>query len=426
MPTGADAAALSGMQAAGYKMTSIGNNVSNADTVGYKKEQANFYTIVAGLTSSTTFASGGVGAIPLRQANEQGLLSATTSGTDIAVSGNGFFVVGKLGGLTTGQTNSFAFTRAGSFMPDKQGYLCNTAGYYLQAWPTDTSGVPIATDLNSLNQLQTARINQIAGITTPTTEIDLKINLPADAAIGDVETTNIEVYNSLGEANTLTFSWTKQTTNPLAWNLAISVPGATITQGTTAGAAYTGVPVLFNGSGQPISYGGGATPPAIAVTWDSSAIPSKLNLTLGTAGTSDGISCCAGPYAQTLVDQDGNGVGQLNGISINENGIVSATFDNGQSLNIFMIPLANFAAPHQLAAQNGNVWSQTDASGEYLLSAAKSAGMGSIESNALEQSTVDLAEQFTDMMETERYYSSNVKVIQTTENMFNDLKRIKQ
>lgn len=99
MPTGADAAALSGMQAAGYKMTSIGNNVSNADTVGYKKEQANFYTIVAGLTSSTTFASGGVGAIPLRQANEQGLLSATTSGTDIAVSGNGFFVVGKLGGL---------------------------------------------------------------------------------------------------------------------------------------------------------------------------------------------------------------------------------------------------------------------------------------------------------------------------------------
>jgi len=423
---GADSAALSGLKAADQKMTSIGNNVSNANTDGYKKELASFSTIVAGTTNPKSFASGGVTATPLRLASEQGLLKATTSGTDVAVSGNGFFVVGKQGALAAGLTNEFSFTRAGSFLPDKQGYLGNVAGYYLQGWPTDTAGVPTVTDLNSVNQLQTVRVNQIAGITTPSTAMELKVNLPSDKPINGTERTSIEVYNSLGEANTLLYTWTKTIDSPLTWDLTVTTPNGVITQGAGAGAPYANIPVVFNGNGQPVSYGGAAAPPNIFVTWTTAANPSNLALNLGTVNTSDGISCRSGGYAETLVTQNGKGVGQLSGIQINEEGIVAALFDNGQTLNIFKIPLANFASPHQLASKDGNVWGQTDGSGGFLLAAAKSAGMGSLKSNALEQSTVELADEFTRMMETERYYSSNVKVIQTTESMFNDLKQLKR
>lgn len=426
MAIGADSAALSGLQAAGQKMTTIGNNVSNADTDGYKSQKASFYSIVAGISSQNSFNSGGVGAVPLSHADEQGMLTATNSGTDIAVSGNGFFIVGKLGAVPSGQTNEFSFTRAGSFLPDKQGYLRNTAGYYLQAWPTDTNGDPTVTNQNSLTELQTARVNQIAGLSTPSSSINLKVNLPSTDAIAATETTQLEVYDTLGASNTLTFTWTMAVLDPLTFNLTIDSPSGTVTQDTSGGAAYSNIPVVFNGSGQPVSYGGAATPPDIYIVWNTAADDSTITLDLGAINTSNGITCTAGNYAELLKEQNGNGVGQFSGISIGEDGVVSALFDNGQSIRIFKIPLANFAAPHKLAAVNGNVFQQTDGSGSYLLAAAKTSGLGGIKSNALEMSTVELANELTEMMKVERYYSGNVKVIQTTQEMFNDLKQIKR
>jgi flagellar hook protein FlgE len=183
--------------------------------------------------------------------------------------------------------------------------------------------------------------------------------------------------------------------------------------------------VEFDGAGKPLKYNGVTNPPPnIFVTWNSAANPSTFTLNLGDLNTADGITCNAGPYSETLVTQDGNGPGQLTGIAMSEEGLVSAIFSNGQTLNIFLVPLANFAAPHKLSPGNGNVWTQTNASGSFLLATAKSAGMGSIMANSLEQSTVELAQQLTKMMEVERFYSSNVQVIKADENMFNDLKQL--
>jgi len=252
------------------------------------------------------------------------------------------------------------------------------------------------------------------------------VNLSSDLPLASTERTSLTVYNSLGEASPLVCDWVKTSMNPLEWSLTISDVTGVITQnsGANAGQLYANVPVRFDGNGMPTSYGGAATPPDLLVTWNSAATPSVIKLNLGTVGQSNGISCRSGPYSETFVTQNGQGVGQFEDIDINEDGVVSALFSNGQSLKIFKVPLANFASPHQLSAQNGNVWGQTDASGGFLLASAKTAGMGSIKSYALEQSTVELADELTDMMETERYYSGCIKVIQATENMFNDLKQL--
>lgn len=415
---------LSALRAGEQAFGVVGDNLANSSTVGAKASEVKFKGIVSGTANPNSFSAGGVKAMPFRNAGAQGLLKATASEKDIAISGNGFFVVGKLGEVAVNAQNEFAFTRAGSFMPDKQGYLVNSAGFYLQGWRTNTSGVPNATDLNSLNELETIRINQIAGVTTPTSMIELKLNLPSGAAIGNIERTSISTYNSLGEPNTLTLTWTKSSNSPLEYTLDVTTASGAVTQGNTAN-AYTGIIVRFDGNGQPVSFSGQPTPPDIHIAWaNSAALPGHMSLDLGDANTSNGIGCRSGGYSEILTYQDGNGPGQLIGIDINETGIVSALFSNGQSSKMFKIPLANFASPHQLSSKDGNVWGQTDASGGFLLATAKSAGLGAIKSNSLEQSTVELADELTKMMEIGRFYSSNVKVIQADDQMFNDLKTL--
>lgn len=427
---GADASAITGLRAAESLMTTVGDNVANSVTDGYKKLDCRFSSVVAGSNNPNSFSAGGVRAKPLRLANEQGLLRATNSATDLAISGNGFLVIGKNAEVAAGASNEFAFTRAGSFLPDKQGYLRNTAGFYLQGWKTGTNGVPTAADLNSLTNLETIRVNTIAGISTPTTQVTLKLNLPENKAGGGTERTAMEIYDSLGEPHALSFLWTKVAPanpgDPITWNLTVTAVGGTVTQNTGLGAAYTNIPIVFDGEGKPTTFGGNPNPPQIFIDWGNAALDSTVALDLGTAGQSNGVTSRYGDYAETLVDQNGKAVGQLTGLEVNEEGIVSALFSNGQALKIYKVPLANFASPHQLASKDGNVWGQTDLSGNYLLAAAKSAGMGSLKSNALEQSTVELASEFTRMMEAQRFYSGNIKVIQTTEEMFAKLEQLKR
>lgn len=422
--------ALSALRAGEQAFGSTSLNISNASTDGFKTEEAKFVTLLTNSASTKGFSSGGVQACAVRNASEQGLLKATGSAKDIAISGNGFFVVGKKGGLAAGTTNDFSFTRAGSFVEDKEGYLKNTAGYFLQGWRTDTDGVPTATDLNSLNQLETIRTNQIAGISAASTKVELKLNLPSQKPVNGTENTTVEIYNSLGEANTLSFTWEKTADNPLAvprtigWNVIVTVTNGTVTQGAAAGGAAYTIPIVFDGEGRPVSFNGTPQPPQIYITWNSAANPNVMDLSLGTVNTSDGISCRAGEYQRTFVNQDGRSAGKLTNVEVNEDGIVSAIFSNGQALKIYKIPMANFSSPHQLASKDGNVWGQTDSSGGFLLSAANSTGMGSIKSNSLEQSTVEISRELTKMMEISRFYSSNIKAIQADDEMFNDLKQL--
>ena len=158
----------------------------------------------------------------------------------------------------------------------------------------------------------------------------------------------------------------------------------------------------------------------------TNASTNTISLSLGTANSLDGITCKAGAYNLSYLDQNGVKFGNFNGIKIGEDGLVTASFDNGQSLYIYKIPLAAFANPNSMDSLSGDVFSQNRASGTYLLKTAGSGGMGGIASQQLEASNVDLATEFSNMIIAQRAFSANAKVISTADEMLSILETIKR
>jgi flagellar hook protein FlgE len=232
---GALSAGVSGMNAQSNDLALISDNIANINTIGYKGSFGEFSTLVTQQSLPNSYAAGGVQFNRIGQFGNQGILQSTSSPTDMAVSGKGFFVVNTNAG--SANSSQLLFTRAGSFTTDSQGNLVNTAGYYLEGWPTDASGTPTTSNTSVLSNLQTVNISGVSGSATPTTNIALGINLPAADDSGSSHTTNVEVFDSLGVAHDVAFDWTKSTVNQ--WNFSTQVP---------TGASMI---VALNSSGQP-------------------------------------------------------------------------------------------------------------------------------------------------------------------------------
>ncbi len=180
--------------------------------------------------------------------------------------------------------------------------------------------------------------------------------------------------------------------------------------------------IIFNGDGTPSAI----TFPAVAISaWTTGANDSSVALNLGTVNTAGGVTQFAGEFALSSIDQNGVTFGGFVGVNIAEDGKVTAVFDNGEQLAIYQLPLALFANPNGLDAVTGNAFRQTDRSGDILLQQAATGGSGSVASSALESSTVDLAEEFTKMITTQRAYSAAAKIITTADEMLEELIRIR-
>ncbi|MFN4281210.1 MAG: flagellar hook protein FlgE [Alphaproteobacteria bacterium] len=233
---GAMYAGVSGLNAQSQAMSVISDNIANVNTTGYKATASRFSTLVTQQSLTHSYAPGGVLFNRVAQIDGQGLLQSSTSATDLAISGDGFFVVRGLS--NAGAADPFYYTRAGSFTPDAAGFLRNTAGYYLMGWETDATGQPLNGNITALTSLEAVNVSGVAGTATPTTEISMGINLPGGAAVGDNYITNVQIYDSLGVTHDLAFNWTKNTLN--AWGLDIAVPsGAThLTLTDASGDAY--------------------------------------------------------------------------------------------------------------------------------------------------------------------------------------------
>lgn len=223
---------VSGLTAQSSAMGAISDNITNVSTVGYKNTSINFQTLVTKQTSSTFYSAGGVQSRPRQAVDVQGLLQASTSQTDIALSGGGFFVVNSSNNPTL--NDPYFYTRAGSFKMDSEGFLSNASGQYLQAWPTDASGNVIPanstltqTNLNviSSDYLQTVNLSRVSGSAAATSQIAIGANLPANANTGDLHKTDAQFFDSLGEARTVSFQYTKYAENQ--WDLKIEPPQGT-------------------------------------------------------------------------------------------------------------------------------------------------------------------------------------------------------
>ena len=414
---GAMYSAVSGLAAQSQALGVISDNISNVNTIGYKGTSSNFGTLVTAASIENAYSPGGVRMTPYQHVDQQGLLQSSGSPTDIAIVGNGLFVVNEA--AASGFGNNYLFTRAGSFNADKDGNLVNPAGYYLQGWPLDSTGsLPASTTV--LTSLETVNVANLTGTAVPTSNIEMRLNLPSTAADGDTYSATVQIFDSLGNPHNLQIDFVYDAATP-QWNITVQDPtlvSTGVTSGTVTAVARS---ITFNGDGTPDVI----TFPDIDITWTATtANPSTIAANVGTSGLTDGITQFAGEFALSFIDQDGVRFGAFTNVSIDEDGVVSALFDNGERVDIYQLPLARFSNPNGLQPANGNAYLQTIRSGDVLLLQANTGGAGTIASQALEGSTVDLAEQFTNMIVTQRAYSANAKIITTADEMLEELIRI--
>ena len=560
---------VSALNAQSQSMSMIADNISNVNTVGYKASVARFETLVTSTASDTTFTPGGVRARRLALVDQRGLVQSSTSKTDLAIGGAGFFVVNSL----SDGTGSTLFTRAGSFLPDSLGNLVNSSGFFFQGWRLDAAGrlpgtagnITNTTSSADLASLETVNVNSISGVAAGTTEVSMGANLTAsqlsfagplvtsltksitaatdmatdfslangntftvdsgavsvtfeyqsapvpasnqfstlaelqalingiaglsasiggstaDATLtinGDDSREDLVITNNVGSPGTnifggaspVTFAKTydaTSTTNNLAsgsvsahfsravrvfdaqgtghdlqvsflkvagntWEVEVIANPASevaISSPKVNGQIATGT-ITFNGDGSLAAIATDLSEPK-TLSWTNGASASIISFDFGTPGIigfgqTDGLSQFDGGFNVAFVNQNGSEVGELTGISITDEGFVIATFSNGQTQKVFKVPVATFADVSKLEAQNGNVFAQTEDSGQFNLREAGKGGSGLIAPSALELANVDLGTEFTNMIITQRAFSASSKVITTVDDMLDELIRIKR
>jgi flagellar hook protein FlgE len=426
---------VSGLNAQSNALGIISDNISNVNTVGYKGSKAAFSTLVTQSASETAYAPGGVQPRPLQGIDQQGLLQGSTNATDLAISGNGFFLVNESANPDVG--DDFMFTRAGEFRADKEGNLVNTAGLYLRGWPLDDDGnLPAAQQ--AISSTETVNISNLSGLPRATSELELGANLPSGAANGESVTSTAQVFDALGNPHDLTFTFTKTAAGE--WEFTVDSPdaaaitavadnGAGTNLNDITSATGTAVPLQFDGTGAPDA-GVAATVenliPQITIDWDNAAGNNAENnvidLNLGAGGEFSGLTNFATDFTGfTELDQNGLQFGHFTGVQVDQDGVVTAVFDNGRRKDIYQLPVAMFNNPNGLEARSGNAFLQTNKSGDFLLSRAGVGGAGAIAPSSLEASTVDLGTEFTNMITTQRAYSASTKVITTSDEMLQEL-----
>jgi flagellar hook protein FlgE len=429
---------VAGLTANSQALSIASSNIANVNTVGYKAGEADFSTLLAASSGGGDVSSSGVTANTTQNVSMQGLLTSTTSATDLAISGNGFFVVSS---TPSTDSTAFDYTRAGSFTPDANGDLQNAGGYYLMGWQLDANG-DVPSDRNDLVPIN---INSLSGKAEPTTSITIAANLQSSTAIDSTYTAGgiaagtdtpafqrtVNVYDSQGGVEPLQISYVKTGADQWAYEISYQGDSSNIT-GTNPIATGT---VNFNTDGTLAGVtdttGGTSTPSStgtvsVTIPWSASSglANQAVSLNMGTLGSSDGLTQF--DSASTLVSSsvDGALFGSLSGVSIDSDGYVTAQFSNGLTQNIYKLPLATFANPDGLNEISGNAYTASQNSGTPTISEASTGGAGTLSSKALESSTVDLATEFTNLITTQRAYSASARIVTTADQMLQQLMQL--
>ena len=454
---------VNGINAQSTRIGTISDNISNVNTVGYKQADTNFESLLnydPHLYSGNSGVYSPSGAIAKTRTliGGQGILNPTTNSTDIGVSGNGLLVV-KAAPDGDNTTNNLLYTRAGAFTPDLAGNLKNTSGYFLQGWRLDADGnLPAGLDTSTLDtgtalsSLETINIAKISDTPRATTLVSLSANLDATQTAIDPtaydatdETKNmasgsitpqysqdVKIIDSTGAAHNFTIGFVKTAIN--TWSVEVYAKSITDLGGTPTTKQIATGTITFNGEdGTPASISPSLTGP-IAINWSNAAAdPGEVSFNYGTAGQpfgtpgatvigrTDGLTQLSSAYNLRSLDQNGTEAGNLENVSIDNEGYVSAVYDNDTSRRLFKIPLAQFRDPDQLTSISGNVYTENSSTGNPSFVAINQSTQGKVVGNTLEQSTVQLEEQLTDLVIAQRAYQASTNTVTTTNEMLQSL-----
>lgn len=418
-----------GLRAHTEALGAVGDNIANVNTVGYKRERAIFEDVLGrSVAGGNSIAISGAGSrmAHIESMWTQGALMTTDAPTDLAVSGDGLFIVN---GNVDGVTGSF-YTRAGQFSIDEGGFLVNPDGLRLQGYPADETGALSAT-------LGDLRVTGTTIPATPTAAVDLAVSLdanapvlaapwdPLDPAATSNFATSVTVYDSLGNAHESTVYFRKTAAG--AWDWHAMVDGAEVAGGTP------GVPEEGGTGTLAFDTTGALTADAGASTWDfvgataGQAITFDFGTSIAEGGTGlDGSTGLAGASHVVALQQDGFAGGSVSGLRIEADGNITGVFSNGQLRTLGAVALADFASVDGLARTGHNLWSESRESGEPLVGAPGSGGLGAIVAGALEGSNVDLGTEFVDLIAYQRGFSANSRIITTADEMYQELVSLKR
>ncbi len=451
---------VAGLRANSSALSGISNNIANINTVGYKRTRSDFSSLVTSSANISNLDAGaGVSAGSQRLISEQGQLQSSSSTTDLGIAGSGFFVVGTA--VQNGAANdALRFTRAGNFAPDEQGFLKNAAGYYLRGWAAQANG-SFSNNASDITALSTVNIASISGASQPTSTMQFNGNLKASQAVSAAEatyaatvsTTNmasggvtpdfvrtVQVFDSQGGVRNVNLAFLKSSAAANTWHVEVyASPASDVAIGAPLvdGQLATGN-VVFDANGKfdaaasmPLNLAFGASsagaPAAGAVNWAAGLgiAAQTINISLGTAGASGGLTQFDSTSVLDSSIVDGTIFGTLTGVDVDAQGFVIASFSNGVTQKIYQVPLATFINPNGLNAEDGDAFSLAQNSGSLNLKAAGN-GVGKVASKTLEGSNVDLAEEFTNLITVQRAYSASSKIITTADEMLDELIRIKR
>ncbi len=431
--------ALSGIRAAAKDLSVTGNNIANASTTGFKSSRAEFGDLYASsvLGSSVNAVGSGVRLQNVAQNFTEGNVSFTERDLDMAISGTGFFM------LSQGGEN--LYTRAGTFGTDDEGFIVNNTGARLQGFPADSAGN--ISGLRGDLRIQTSNLSP-----RQTTNVQSELNLdasqpaltvafdPADQTTYN-DATSMNVYDSLGNPHVMTQFFVKQpyvpgdaTTQPNHWQMIVQIDGQNVGDPATAGglptvatfdlhfteggsldAALSDEVLISNWT--PLDANGeanGAFGPQTVADGATTVIPeppTTSNFVLELAGSTQFNE----EFGEYNVHQDGYTTGRLSSLSIDDQGLISARFTNGQSQALGQIVLASFANEQGLAPQGGTMWSENFESGQPVVGVPGSSNLGAIQSGALEESNVDLSEQLVQLIVAQRNFQASAKTIETAD-----------
>lgn len=391
--------ATSGLNAVTEQLNAISNNIANSGTVGFKSGRAEFAALYADSQPL------GVGVTGVTQSiTKGGSITSTGTALDLAINGNGFFMVRDSAGTT-------AYTRAGYFGTDNNGNLVNNQGMYLQGYPVDANG---ALQVGTIGNLTISSGSIPAKATSTidfTANLDARAEAPATSPFDPKDNTSYnnsyttQVYDSLGREHTLNQYFVKTGEN--TWDVHYYMDDKPVTSGGTNQVQS----LTFNSQGILTDPTG-----AVGLTADIDGADA-INIDMSYNGTSQYGS----DFSVSKNKGDGYASGERTGQAIDEDGSVYATFSNGERLLQGQLVLANFTNPNGLKSQDGTTWAQTASSGAPLTGAPGSGLLGSIVSGALESSNVDLTSELVGLMSAQRNYQANTKVISTNDSMMNSL-----
>ncbi|MBB5220876.1 flagellar hook protein FlgE [Amaricoccus macauensis] len=443
-------AGVSGLNANANKLATISDNIANSQTNGYKRADVDFSSLAVSDNSAPNtigggrwFTAGGVRTGAIWDIEQKGALATTSNSTDIAIAGRGMLPVTSIASVDeTGQGLPFMLTSTGSFDTDADGYLRTSSGLVLLGWAANPDGTIPAYPRDSSQGLRPVQVNLSGAAAEPTTSIDLNVTLPATATqltgtgSGTVQTVTTEYFDNLGASKTLSFGFTPTvaasgSAGTNTWTLDI-VDQATGASGGSYGIVFDDSSTNAGNVLSVTQLSGGTAPVTSAYdagTGDLTLDFGNQTIAVGLGSDSGGASHMTqlgSNFLQTGLTKDGSGAGTFSGLSVDENGILHASYSTGFTKALYQIPVADVPNPDGLTVLDNQTFSISRASGSLYLWNAGQGPTGEMRGYSLEQSTTDIADELTHLIQTQRAYSSNAKIIQTVDEMLQETTNLKR